>query len=460
MTSTSAIERIHWTSLVLGAAASLAGSVAIAAQAVTVGSVKGRWVYPYVREFSLPVLLPFVFGSGAIALLLHWTRRAFDEESAARVWAPLAAWILAATAFQAALRPFAPVSLEGALTSPGAHGFYTVAAEHGPRDVLRRFSRIQSQAPLHVQSNMPGKILVMHGLSAITTDTRLLPWLIVLLSNAGAVFMYLFVRDLFDDSTVAVFAAALYLFVPSRNFFLPLMNTITPVVVLAYAWLLIRWLRTRRVAYAAAFGIATYGLVFFEPLPLVIGLLFAALVLRAIARREISWTEVMAHAAVAVLTMVAVATAIELAFGFDMVAAFRRIAAHAAEFNREASRPYSVWVAANLWEFLLGAGVCQAFIFCGAAIAGLRGDAPWRDRLTGRIAAVCLGLAAVLLATDLIGVNRGETMRLWVFLACFFQIPAAYVCARLADPRVLPLVVCTSMLAIALGIGTIGFVMP
>ena len=53
-------------------------------------------------------------------------------------------------------------------------------------------------------------------------------------------------------------------------------------------------------------------------------------------------------------------------------------------------------------------------------------DLPLPDHaLRKPIAVFSLAMTAVLLAIDLIGVNRRETIRLWIFLACFFQIPAA-----------------------------------
>jgi hypothetical protein len=44
------------------------------------------------------------------------------------------------------------------------------------------------------------------------------------------------------------------------------------------------------------------------------------------------------------------------------------------------------------------------------------------------------------------------------FLACLFQIPAAYVCARLNSRAALALVLATAVLQAALGIKMIGFI--
>ena len=71
---------------------------------------------------------------------------------------------------------------------------------------------------------------------------------------------------------------------------------------------------------------------------------------------------------------------------------------------------------------------------------------------------VCAGVAIGVLALDVAGVNRGEVVRLWIFLACLFQIPAAYVCARLNSRAALALVLATTVLQAALGIKMIGFI--
>ena len=53
-----------------------------------------------------------------------------------------------------------------------------------------------------------------------------------------------FVRDLFDDRQTALLSLVLYLFVPGKLFFFPLLNTVTPVLILTCAYLLQRWLLT------------------------------------------------------------------------------------------------------------------------------------------------------------------------------------------------------------------------
>jgi hypothetical protein len=235
---------------------------------------------------------------------------------------------------------------------------------------------------------------------------------------------------------------------------------VTPVVVLACAWLVLRWLRRGRVADAAALGIVLFGLVFFEPLPLVIGLLFALFVVRANLLGQISWRRLTTQVGVVVAAWLGGYLVLRILVGFDLVKAFAQIGGDAVRFNVDAGRPYSIWIWQNLREFLFGIGVCQAIVFCAALVDGLRGREAWREKLTRPITVLCIGAAAVVLATDAIGVNRGEVIRLWIFLACFFQIPTAYVCARLGTSPAVMLVIALTVLQATLGTAMIGFVVP
>jgi hypothetical protein len=310
---------------------------------------------------------------------------------------------------------------------------------------------------------MPGKLMFVYALKNISRRPDLLAWLVVAVSNLGGVLLYLFVRDLFADRQAALFSLVLYLFVPAKLFFFPLLNTVTPVVVLVCACLLLRWTLTGRAAYAAFLGIALYGLVFYEPLGLVMGLLFAVLIVRAVRRGDLTWRTLLLHGGLALLGFAATHAVMLVRFRFDLFETLRVIGAHALAFNVEAARPYSVWVRQNLLDFAFGAGVCQAVLFCIILGAGfLRAGSP--GRLTEPITLLCVALAATLLVTDLLGVNRGEVVRLWIFLACFFQIPTAYACARLNSRPATALgfgvVMATTLLQGALGTSMIGFILP
>ena len=64
---------------------------------------------------------------------------------------------------------------------------------------------------------------------------------------------------------------------------------------------------------------------------------------------------------------------------------------------------------------------------------------------------ICVSVLAMVGVADAIGVNRGEVIRLWIFLACLAQIPAAYVCRRLGSAFAFGLVIMATLVQAALG---------
>jgi hypothetical protein len=147
-------------------------------------------------------------------------------------------------------------------------------------------------------------------------------------------------------------------------------------------------------------------------------------------------------------------------FGFDLWSIVRLLAEAAARFNVDARRPYGIWVWQNLFDFLIGLGVCQAVLAAPAILEGLMSGGPLRQRLTTPAVIVTVSLAVTVPVTDLLGVNRGEVVRLWIFLACAGQLPAANVCARLNSQLAIGIVLAVTLLHDALGTSMIGFVIP
>ncbi|CAN5693757.1 hypothetical protein BH18ACI5_BH18ACI5_28190 [soil metagenome] len=446
--------RFH-AGFVSAVALAIAGCYAVATHSWVIGSVEGGWIYNYVRPWTLGPVLVALAISAAAALLM----RVRMEERGIGIL--LLAWVVFATAAHAALHASAPAGLEELYVSPDANSFYSLTQQQTASDLLARFNRVRLNSPLHARSNMPGKTIVTYGLELLSTNTAVLPWLVVILSNLGALLMFVFVRALFEDSRTALYAAVLYLFVPSRIVFFPLMNTITPIVVLACACLLMKWLRIGSTIMTVLFGVSLYGLVFFEPLPLVIGLLFAALSGFALYREWISIERFVLQCCLVLVTFIVVTEAVALATGFRLLFAFRQIQAHALAFNVIEARPYPVWIAANLGEFLFAAGVAQMLLFFAAPFADWpHPGSTWRDWLDRPITVTTIGLLAVLVATDLAGVNRGEVARLWIFLACLYQIPAAYVCARAPWSGPITIVVTLTMVHTAMATAMVRFVVP
>jgi len=443
-----------WMLVLAGAVLALVASAALATHALHIGSGRGGWVYPFVQPFTWRVAIVAAGVSGLAALLALTI-----ERWSPRAWTRLLVLMLAGLAVEGALRTIAPVPLERVFVSDGANGFYGVSQRYTPLELLSHFNRVRLQSPLHVQSNLPGKSLLLSALQLVSTRPLVLAWILIAISTAGAWLTFAFVRELAADRRVAAHAAVLYLFVPARLAFLPLMNAVTPVFALLFAWLFMRGLRRTSIAAAVGAGIALYALVLFEPLPLVLGLFLAIVSATCVARGELAFARLVGQAAIITVTFIAVSETIAASTGFELVGAFHTIARHATAFNEAASRPYHVWVGANLLEFMLAMGVCPAVLLAGMILRPRPPDAthPW---LLQPVVATALGLLAVLLATDLIGINRGEVSRLWIFLACFCQIPAAWCCAMTNRRAALAVVVSVTAVQAAVAIAMIGFAMP
>ena len=446
-------RRVLWGVLVAACAGSLAVSVGIARQQVIVGSVEGGWTYGFLQPASWAIVAVWLAtASVAIAWLVVTDGRPW------RWWPRLVAWFLLALLLQGALRALTPFTLEQMFVSEGANGFYSVARRYYPITVLSEFMTVRADWPLHAQSNMPGKLMLVYALKSVSHEPDVLAWLAIAVSNLGGLLIYRFTRDLLDDARAAEWSAVLYFLVPGKLYFFPLLNTVTPVAVLTCACLLLRWLRTGRAGYAMGLGVALYALVFYEPLPLVIGLLFAALMALAVSQGGLSGGLVARHATYSVAAFAITYVFIRLQFGFDLVSAFREIGSHATTFNHIAGRPYGVWVRQNLWDFAFGTGVAQSIVAIPTIVLGLVES---RGRLFASPTALLgLSLLAVLGAVDLIGVNRGEVVRLWIFLSCFFQIPTAILCSRLESRAAMACVLLTTLLQAALGTAMIGFILP
>jgi hypothetical protein len=440
---------------VIGALASLLVTYEITTQVIVLGSREGGWIYGYLEPFTTRTLGVSLLATALCAGLL------FSVAPAPRVeWLAVFAWISLAFGVDWLIRSQTPFTFEQIFNSPGANSFYNVTQRVGAASVLGEFDRLRSSWPLHAQSNMPGKLMLIYALRLVSEQPGALAWLVVGVANLGAALMYVFVRELFADRRIAIYSAVLYLVAPAKLYFFPLLNTVTPVIVLACAVLLLACLRTGRVVYAAALGAVLFVLAFFEPLPLAIGLLFALFVGRALWLRQITPLKLLTQMAVAMAACAAAYGTMRLLFGFNLITAFAQIGEHARRFNEDAGRPYTIWVWRNLRDFFFGVGVCQAVVFCAAFVDGFRDGDSWREALTRPITLLCIGALAVLLAIDVLGVNRGEVIRLWIFLACFFQIPTAYVCARLDTPLTLMLVIAVTVLQAAVGTAMIGFILP
>ena len=203
--------------------------------------------------------------------------------------------------------------------------------------ILGDFERLRPSWALHAQSNLPGKLL-LRALSHISTRADVLAWLILGLSNLGGVLLYIFVRDRFADRFVAGLSMILYLFTPAKLYFFPLLNTVIPVLVLACACLLMRWLHTGRTDLRSVLRGRSVWTDSLRADSSRRRRAVRALLVRAIVDDRMLVRSAVLQIGVGLLTFVAMHFAMILWFGFDLISAFRDVAADASAFNVLAGR--------------------------------------------------------------------------------------------------------------------------
>ncbi|MBP3955274.1 hypothetical protein J8F10_08270 [Gemmata sp. G18] len=426
------------------------------------GSVEGGWVYPLVNgDADWPVQMGVALSVAAAALV--WVSYRFVER-----WplAVIGAWLVFGTGAQLVMRTLAPFPDTHVVGSPTDY-FNNEARNYPPGKFLRDFRELAPHLHFHARANMAGKVLFYHVIRAVWDTPPGLLVLIIGASNLGAVLAYAIARELFRDRCAGLAALALYLFLPSKLFFLPLLNSVTPVFILFALWLFLRYLADRHPGWLIATGTALYALVLFEPLPLVTGLTFLALIGRAWTQRAIGAPHVLAIFTLIPLAFFATNLAVAQLFGYEIVSAFLFALRDATEFNIAENRPYWVWLVYNLIETLSNTGVLTSALVLGIAgtgayrMARALGAEGWSGpRAVACEPGVCLALSVLtcLAAVDVMGVNRGETVRLWIFLGAFLLLPGAGFCAR--RPVALMILLTGSIVQACVGLGTRGFIMP
>ena len=404
----------------------------------------GGWGYPYLGLPGLEAVLvvAFLVPAALYAFTLAAKRITTHE------WQTIAALIGVAFIAQLLLRSLGPTGLGEVVEHRGANGFLDVARAYRPIEFLSRFQTLTDHLPMHARANLPGKTLFFHGLLAITGSADMMGLLIVLVSTCGAAMVYFLARVWFGNRQAALFAFAFYVFLPARIYFLPVLNVLTPVFLLAPMCLIEVHFRTRQRWPLVAAGLSVYWLVIFEPLPLAAGPIVIAQILRRVQLRQIGWRDVARVLVIPAITVIGAHVAMRVLFGFDTVAAFRSALEDARQFNRATARPYWLWLGHNLKDFLIHMGVGQSLLFLSALWTMTR-DRAW----------LIVPIAGVLLMLAFLGINRGEIVRLWIFLGVLMQLAAAQACAdrpRLFRAALAASIVQTAVLMSAVGWITLG----
>ena len=206
-------------------------------------------------------------------------------------------------------------------------------------------------------------------------------------------------------------------------------------------------------------------IILFEPVPLVMGIVFVALLLKYYREHGFAPAHLIATIAYPLVSLLLIHLIARRALGFDIIGTFLCVVRDAVGFNQLAGRSYGVWLIQNIKDFFIGAGCAQSVLFI-AAIAGiaLRRGASHGRTLAGAVlepaSLISVSTLLALLVLDIIGINRGEVTRLWIFLMVFLQMSVAHLCVPQPGRVTGYIVLLCSVLQTLVCISMIAFVYP
>ncbi|HPD17134.1 MAG TPA: hypothetical protein PLE19_19495 [Planctomycetota bacterium] len=247
--------------------------------------------------------------------------------------------------------------------------------------------------------------------------------------------------------SVGIVAAALAGMVPSFLLFSPGIDQALPVLATTACWL--GWTAgTRRSLWRAGCAGLTVSVGLFFSLSFLVvagwaGLLAMASLFGTGGRpsvRTLLWLAV-----TGAIGLAAPAVTLYLATGYNSLAVAAACVGANAEFNAKSGRAYGTWLWVNPIEFLVFLGVPSACLFVARAagsVGGLCrrrwGEADWPTVI----------VVVLVVALNLLGVNRGEVARLWMFLMPGCLIAAAAQVERYAPYRRVVLVALLALQAL------------
>jgi len=211
----------------------------VKAKSFVFGSVSGRWVYEYFESTpTIPLWIPILIGILLGLSIFVGSKFIHTQEKAT-----LLACFLSIFIIQVLIYSVYPISLGKIVLSNGATSFYSPAMEYSVFEILNNFTELAPTLPRHARTNMPGKILLFEVFTIFTKSPEIMGILIIGISSLGALLLYGICKQLFRDRQAAFYAFILYGLIPSKTFFLPILNTVTPIFILLCLYLLIIYIR-------------------------------------------------------------------------------------------------------------------------------------------------------------------------------------------------------------------------
>jgi hypothetical protein len=392
------------------------------------GSELGNWTEHYLSSVPVfPKWIPLIVLLSIGLFVFLGSKLIHSYERIA-----LSVLFLLAVFIQSLMRMIYPFSLGSIVQSDGANSFYTTAMSHSTVEILSKFIDVASSLPLHAKANMPGKILLFEFFKLVTSSPEMMGYLIIVISSFGALLFYGICKRLFHDKKTAFYAFTLYILVPCRIFYLPILNTITPVLMLLCFYLFVIYLDSKKFWVAWLLGLSGYLLILFEPSPLITGIVLIGIVIHTIKEKRFFGKDLFQLFINTSLAFLVVYIFFNVFFSFNLFQSFLYIVKEQQNFILSYERGYLIWAIVNNKDFFYGVGipVIIIFIYMTAQILvqtkTLKSIGEWSLE-----SIFVISLLVTYFVLLFLGINRGEVIRLWIYLAVLFQIPASTFIAKI-----------------------------
>ena len=351
--------------------------------------------------------------------------------------------------------PLAPFSLKAVIKYPSANSFYQLPDILSAKAYLAHFLDDRGKLLFHAATNMPGKGLFYYALRSFGKWPAVFSVVILLISNLGGFFVHALAFRLSGSQRGAFYAAVLYWLHPAKLFFFPLLNTLTPVFLLASLWLLLKCIDSPKPIWIFCSGISLFALFLFELLPLACGLFFHVFFLgHSIWCKKRSFREVVWIVAGTVASFILCYLLFWFFTGLEIFSVFFQLFKNNSVYYQSNSTP--LWYVRNIGDFAvgLGCGTCLALII---GLAWQIKTGAW-TKLRGLTTAYAGIFALTLVILEIMGVTRAEILRLWIFLACMAFPFLGPVFARIGKSAFFRSVVMVNLTQTMIALFYVGFI--
>ena len=249
----------------------------------------------------------------------------------------------------------------------------------------------------------------------------------ILLASVAPLVCYLALRGILPGRAVMA-ACLLVALVPGTYLFNPSVDQAYPTITLVLVGLALRAATTRRWPWGAAFGAALYGAMFLHVGFALVAVILGVGGLLAWRAWKPEWGARQCAVACwpaafgAAMGFLTPAFILQLWLGYPTFRVILACLRNNRLFNAAMARTHWPWVIVTPFEFCLSLGLALGLV-CIVGWARELAGAVWARSLRGR-AALLLAAVGVLALLDVLGMNRGETARLWLFVTPLLVVGA------------------------------------